>query len=185
MGVETNLIYGHRSRSLPRFITAGVKNIIGLRVCTLTAVLLVISGCAATVLSPVADADRSTSGIYSGQWILTRLAYKGIQTFGTVRFNCQISETRLQMTVENGIGKISYRGKKYQGNISKEGKFRIEIPTEYSYKSKTGDTGRDAKITFIFQGSLASNKLSGMYTEGMAQLNNQGCSAIVKIQRSY
>ena len=185
MGAETNSIYGHRSRSLPRLISAGVNNVIGLRVCTLTAALLIVSGCAATVLSPVTDADRSTSGIYSGQWILTRSAYKGIQTFGTDRFRCQISGARLQMTVENGIGRFSYRGKKYRGNINKEGNFRIEIPTEYTYKSRTGDTGRDPNITFIFQGSLASNQLNGMYTEGMAQLNNQGCSAIVKIQRNY
>ena len=145
--------------------------------------LFLISSCSTTVLTPISDKDRDISGAYNGKWEVRQLQYKGVQTFGTDRFNCEMRARWHVLVVEDGRGTLDYRGEAYSGNINKEGKFRIEIPTTYEYKSSTGLTGQQPAITLIFQGSLADDKLSGMYIEGMAQLNNQGCSAPIKFQR--
>lgn len=143
--------------------------------------LLLLSSCAATLLKPIKESDKDTTGEYNGTWTLTQKALAANQSVGDKLFKCTFYNSTAIIRVNNGVGQLRYGKYSGKGNISNKGAFYIEIPTEHGFKSSSGTNSSQNAITYIFKGFLAKDASKGLYTIGMAELNNSGCSTKLTI----
>jgi hypothetical protein len=146
----------------------------------LVAALFLSAGCASRVSKPVSDELRDTKLQYEGSWQVHRLKAPRKQTFGRERFNCPVDGFKFAVVVRSGVMEMNFRGKTHKTNVAQDGSFRMEIPTDKSYRRSRGANANKSEITVILQGSLAGDNPAGLYTIGTARLNNQGCEARTK-----
>lgn len=97
-------------------------------------------GCASIPID-VSDDERDRTGQFDGKWILQPKAFLG---------NCKLGFKRTYMEITEGVGEISPHGPTGIGNISRDGKFSIEVPL-----STSGD------IRHRYAGNLQSTTASG------------------------
>lgn len=140
-------------------------------------------GCANRVSRPVSDELRDTQMLYEGRWEVHRLKSPRYQFFGPDRFNCPTDEFKLRLAVRDGVMEMNYGRNTYKTNVASNGSFRLEIPTDGSYKRPSGANDNKSEITVILQGSLAGDKPAGFYTIGTARINNRGCEAPTKFKK--
>lgn len=149
----------------------------------LATALFLVAGCASRVSKPVSDELRDTELQYEGRWQVHRLKAPRKQIIGRERFTCHVDGFKFRVSVRKGVMAMNYDKKTYKTNVAHDGSFRMEIPTERSYRRTTGANENKSGITVILQGSLASDSLAGLYTTGTARLNNQGCEARTKFKK--
>lgn len=141
-------------------------------------------GCASINPTSVADKDRDTTGSFDGTWQLLERPIRSTQIVNTQRFNCKFKKRGTVLYVAMGVGRLRRGGYSASGNISKNGRFRIEIPTENYFKLSDGSKSSGNQITYVFQGKLnASESSSGLFTIGKKELNNGGCSTRLTIKK--
>lgn len=146
-------------------------------------ILTLSSGCASRVNRPISDENRDTELQYEGRWQVHRFKAARKQVFGSDHFNCSGKETTFTMAVRSGVLELLRFGSVHKTNVAHDGSFRLEMPTDFTYKRSQGASGNKSEITMILQGNLAGKDPTGLYTVGMASLNNQGCQARAKFSR--
>lgn len=139
---------------------------------------LSLQGCASTVLSPVSESKKDSSGQYDGKWhgIVKSTASKQSGGGGWELSCADMAGQNLgTISVANGVATLG----KDTAFINQSGQFRFEIPVnEVAAASGTSDaTISNGKMTIIMYGSL--EKQSGTLTYGIAQFSNNGCSSKV------
>lgn len=144
---------------------------IGLFICTIA-----LTGCASLIVSPVSDSDRDTENTYDGKWRMTTLPLDSIQTVGKTRFRCEFGKRVAILRVRDGVANVNGRDSKILTNVSSDGKFRLEIPTDRKFTRSNGINEIKNGLTVIYQGILSDGEKSGLYILGKESLNNSGCS---------
>ncbi len=140
---------------------------------------VLLHGCAATVLRPVQETDKDTSGSFNGRWLGEVISTAPVQSGpGNWRLNCSdASGSKFMMVVNDGV--VNYGSPPDQASafINSDGKFRIESPLEEEVKADDSsvESVGNGKVTLIIYGSLASGK--GSVTFGIAQFSNNGCTS--------
>lgn len=147
--------------------------------------LLLLQSCASINPTSVADEDRDSSGQFDGRWNLIEQQLRSTQPVTGELFTCNFREQKTYLYVSDGIGRLSKGNSKGTGNIGKDGRFRIVIPTERFFTSSTGIKEEGQRISYIYQGKLAlSGTSKGLFTIGKKALNNNGCSTRIVIERA-
>jgi len=147
---------------------------------------LVVSGCANTVLKPVAEADKDQSGQYDGEWLVKVQAAARTQPVEQWIFTCNDMQRELPLRVRDGVASMrDWSDNVIDTFINDAGEFRLEIPLGNATREKIGSsssiTGGDN--TLIIQGQLAAEKAKGYYTIGVQQFGNNGCTAPVEFAK--
>ncbi len=140
-------------------------------------------GCAGINPTPVADEDRDLTGKYDGQWYLVERPLNSLQSVAGQRFRCKFDSNRTILYVNDGEGRLGRGTNRGVGNIAKDGRFRIVIPTDLFFRSSVGSSEEGQRISYIFQGELSLERSSkGLFTIGKKALNNNGCSTRLTIE---
>ncbi len=144
-----------------------------------------LTSCGAIVANPVSEANRDTSGAYDGNWQANVLK-SPLKQYGPGNwiFNCSGKPQQSSFAVNAGEAAVNYQKTSHKAYVSKDGKFRFEIPMNVdSTASGTSDASIDrGKMTMIIIGALKAN--SGRITYGIEQFANQGCSAKINYARA-
>jgi len=143
--------------------------------------LLLLSACAATLVKPISESDKDTTGEFNGTWTLTQKALASNQNVGDRLFKCRFYDSKAIIRVQNGVGNMVYGKYNGTGNVSNDGAFYIEIPTEHKFKRSLGTSSAKNGVTYVFKGHLAKDASKGLFTIGMEELNNAGCSTRLTI----
>ena len=140
---------------------------------------VMISGCAGTVLRPVSEADRDTTGKYNGWWNAKTVDTVSSQRFGNWRSNCsdpgldfsfQVADSQINMN-SNDVTRSAY--------IDKDGRFRITFPTGQKTRESASSTRLLSSDTvLVLEGVLGDEPPVGRYTIEIVQLGN-GCKSTV------
>lgn len=155
----------------------------------LTAVLtvaIVVSACAGTVLSPIEEEYRDTSGVYDGLWKVDVQKAAGTQIYGKWNMNCGDMRRTFNMRVTNGTMNFG-RGKNATTvYVSADGKFKAIIPIDHvaSATGTSSTTMANGTMKTIISGQLADEKSVGFITYGIAELGYGGCTAKTKFSKS-
>ncbi len=150
------------------------------------AFVLALQGCASTVLKPVAESNRDVAGSFNGsyQGIVTNTALVQ-QAQGNWQFNCHdiTGKNVGVISVVDGIATLGEEEGTPTAFVSKNGKFRFEIPLqEVAAAAGTSDaTISNGNITIILYGSL--DKGAGSMTYGIAEFANNGCTSKVEYKK--
>ena len=83
------------------------------------------------------------------------------------------------MGVSNGVLWIDGGEPKVETYISSKGEFRLEMPTSTKIRESEGSSRGigNGKITMILLGDFSGAEPKGVFTMGIAQLGNAGCTS--------
>ncbi|MBX2825836.1 MAG: hypothetical protein KTR33_13980 [Gammaproteobacteria bacterium] len=150
--------------------------------CTIAIVLA--TGCASTVISPISEADKDPNGTYDGSWTGNVLKSPATQYGpGNWTFNCNGKPWDFGFSVAKSVASIDYQKTKHFAYVDKDGRFRFEVPMNNDTKaSGTSDASiQRGSRTMIINGSLKAN--TGRITFGIEQFANQGCTAKIAFKQ--
>lgn len=160
-----------RFNSIPAGLIAGI------------AFSVIVSGCAGTVVRPVSEEDRDTSGKYSGWWNARTVETRSPQTFGDWRSNC--SDPKVDFAFEVADGQIQLK----RGNLSRsayvdgDGRFRVTFPTEGQSNADVSSTRiLKSDTALVLEGVLGDEPPVGRFTVEIVQLGN-GCRSSVAFKK--
>lgn len=148
------------------------------RFVTLSSFIFLSVGCVGLV-KPVSEDDRDTSGSYDGRWLATHTFTAETQIVQNWRMTCNEPSEKFGLVVSDGVLWIDGREPKVETYISSKGEFRLEMPTSSKIRESEG-TSRgigNGKITMILLGDFSGAEPKGVFTMGIAQLGNAGCTS--------
>jgi len=156
----------------------------GSRLIALIFAAVLATGCAGLV-NPVSEGDRDTSGAYDGRWVATHGFTADTQTVQGWRMNCSAPAESFGLLVADGTLKVAGGEPEVETYVSAGGKFRLEMPTSSEIRESVGSDSSisDGKITMILQGNLSETEPGGLFTMGIAQLGNSGCTSKYSFER--
>ncbi len=156
----------------------------------ITALAASITACGS--IQAVPSSERDSSGKFDGSWIGTFQRTPSVQ-YAYVEdqrwtLNCHNYKGRvIGIYIKDGV--VSYRSgpddKIHEANISKNGKFRLEVPTDDTAGVTTrsdSTLGKDA-ITLILLGKMGSATPKARFVIGVKEFFNHGCSTTIVFKR--
>ena len=140
---------------------------------------LLLSAACAGLITPVSEKNRDASGTYDGRWVATHVFTANTQTVQRWRMNCSEPTESFRMAVVNGVLIAQGSDGAVETYVNTDGKFRLEMPTSSEIREAGGSdfSLSDGKVTIILQGDLSDAEPEGLFTFGIAQLGNSGCTS--------
>jgi len=162
-----------------------MKNITSATLYLLLAILLFVAGCASTVFRPTEFTDRDLSGKFDGPWRVIVSKGAGIQYIENWEFTCADMSQEFDFTVKESTIVLSSEKSEAIAYVSRPGKFKISLPlTSKSKSSGNSDSSLSrAENTLILRGRLSDENGKGLFTIGVAEFANAGCTSSVKFER--
>ncbi|MBX2883050.1 MAG: hypothetical protein KTR32_24065 [Granulosicoccus sp.] len=155
--------------SLKKFITTA-----------LLSSLAFVGGCTAKHIDP---ADRDTTGSYDGVWVVSVDAPKAdrVPMPGNVVMHCSWEPYEFNLKVDEG--RLLLEGYTRESVVSTEGNFRFDWDAG-SVRMQSGViSGSANEIVGIYAGNLAGQEPGGKFTQYVASLGGNTCSADMSIRR--
>ncbi len=143
------------------------------------ALFTLLGGCAGTVVSPVKEQDKSTSGEFDGVWKVEVAKGAGTQYVDKWTLTCGDMSRVFELVVRDGVINIASGQNKQTAYVSKTGKFKVILPiageTKESVSSSTSVA--NGRMQLILRGQLAEQNAVGFFTVGVAEFGYGGCTA--------
>ncbi len=155
--------------------------LVSLKTFTCLLCVMLLNACASGPSRQVADAERDVSGTYDGKWKATFVDAPHRQYIQRWVVSCGSSGlVNAMLDVEKGIASMVLAGKKRTTNVSRDGKFRFEIPSDRKVRGINGSDLTDGTVTVIVTGNLTGTEASGQWIRGVKSAGNFGCHAPVE-----
>ena len=144
-----------------------------------------LSACAGTVLRPVSESNRNTSGAYDGVWNAKTVVTRSPQTFGNGawRSNCSDPKLDFDFQIVDAEVTLEYNDSSHKAFVDDKGRFRITLPTGQSATASTSST-RDlnSEYNYVLEGVLGERPAKGRYTVEIAAVGD-GCKSSVDYKK--
>lgn len=144
--------------------------------------VLALQACSTQVKSVVADQFRDQTNQYDGYWNAYTVDTVFNQKVGNWKLSCKTLFEQIPINIQDGILAVNLNDTKYMTNVSANGRFRLEIPTQLKpYSSAASvESLTNAYITLILQGTLKGADPEGRFIVGISSFRNRGCTSRIR-----
>lgn len=145
-------------------------------------VLLLAQACSTQVKHVVADKFRDNSNQYDGHWTAYTMETVPSQQVGNWKLSCKPLFEQIPIDVRDGVLAVNLNNTEYFTNVSTNGRFRLEIPTDLKPDASASSVENltNAYITLVLQGSLKGMDPEGRFIVGISTFKNQGCTSRIR-----